>query len=109
MINKNPVPADNQYRKVSMMIDRIGQFNPVQMGGNGMKNQLRDIGSGDSIDVSAMATERALVYQATELAKSAEVVSDARIAELRTKINDPSYLSGTIEGTADNIMDAFGL
>ena len=93
-----------------MMIDRIGQVNHVQAGNRiGRSDQVRGGGS-DSISLSQEARLRAEVYQATELAKAAETLSDARIAELRLSINNPAYLNETVVGaTADRIMDAFGL
>jgi len=93
-----------------MMIDKIGQVNHVQVDNRiGRSDQARGDRS-DSISLSQEAKLRAEVYQATELAKAAEVVSDARIAELRGKINDPSYINEKIVGaTADRIMEEFGL
>jgi len=93
-----------------MMIDKIGQVNHVQVENKiGRSDHVRGDRS-DSISLSQEAKLRAEVYQATEIAKSAELVSDARIAELREKINDPSYINEKIvAATADKIMDAFGL
>jgi len=93
-----------------MMIDRIGQVNHIQVDNRiGRNDQVRGGDRSDSISLSAEAMARAEAYQIVELAKAAEAMDDARIAELRTKINDPSYLSGVINTTANRIMDAFGL
>ena len=94
-----------------MMVDRIGQVNHVQLENRiGRTDQVRGGDRSDSISLSSEARERAEVYQVAELIKSAEVLGEARIAELRAKINDPSYLNEwTINATADRIMDAFGL
>jgi len=54
--------------------------------------------------------EKGELYQAIELASAAADVRSDRIAELKQRINDPSYLNDTvIKSTADRIMDAFGL
>lgn len=54
--------------------------------------------------------EKSELYQAIELVSSASDVRTSRIAELKAKINDPSYINDTIiQATADRIMDVFGL
>ena len=93
-----------------MMVDRIGQLNPMQVDSRiGRNEQVRGGDRSDSISLSAGAMERAEVYQVVELIKAAEVMDEARIAALREKINDPSYINETISATAGRIMDAFGL
>jgi negative regulator of flagellin synthesis FlgM len=94
-----------------MMIDRIGSINPIQPGKNaGWSNQINRIAQTDSITLSAEAMEKGELYRANELVASASDVRLDRIAELKKKINDPSYLNDTIiNATADKIMDAFGL
>jgi negative regulator of flagellin synthesis FlgM len=64
----------------------------------------------DSISLSQEAVEKGELYRANELVASASDVRLDRIAELKQKINDPSYINETIiNATADKIMDAFGL
>jgi len=94
-----------------MMVDRIGQLNHVQLENRiGRNDQIRGGDRFDSISLSSEAMEIAEIYQVAEAVKSSEVLSDARIAELKARINDPSYLNErTITATADRIMDAFGL
>jgi len=93
-----------------MMIDRIGQVNHIQVDNRiGRNDQVRGGDRSDSISLSAEAMQRAEAYQVAELAKASETLNGARIAELRAKINDPSYVSGALSATADRIMDAFGL
>jgi negative regulator of flagellin synthesis FlgM len=54
--------------------------------------------------------EKAEIYQVVELIKSSPEIGEDRIAELREKINDPSYINERlVDATADKIMDAFGL
>jgi negative regulator of flagellin synthesis FlgM len=94
-----------------MMVERIGQLNPIQPGNKlGKSDQLRGGDRTDSISLSPEAKERAELYQVVELIKSVPTLDDAQIAALREKINDPAYLNEkTIGATADRIMDAFGL
>jgi negative regulator of flagellin synthesis FlgM len=61
----------------------------------------------DSINLSREAIEKAEVSQVVELIKSAPDLDDAKIAELRQKINDPSYFNErVINATADKILDS---
>jgi len=94
-----------------MMVERVGSINPIQPENRTGRNER--LGGGDradSIDVSQRARERAEIYHVTEMVRAAPELSEARIAELRERINDPAYLNErTIAATADRIMDAFGL
>ena len=93
------------------MVGRIGQLDPIQPGNRlGKSDQLRGGDKTDSINLSPEAKEKAEVYQVVELIKSAPDLDDLKIAALREKINDPAYINERIiSGTADRIMDAFGL
>jgi negative regulator of flagellin synthesis FlgM len=52
--------------------------------------------------------EQAERYQVLELIKSAPEIDDARIAELRQKIDDPAYINEkVINATAENIINAW--
>ena len=94
-----------------MMVERIGQVDPIQPGKRPAKNdQLKGGDRTDSISLSPEAKEKAELYQVVELIKAVPELDDARIAELRGKINDPAYFNErTISATADRIMNAFGL
>ena len=94
-----------------MMIERIGQMDPIQPGKRpGRSDQLRGGDKTDTISFSPEAKEKAEVYQVIELIKSAPDLDEIQIAALREKINDPAYFNErTIGATADRIMDAFGL
>jgi negative regulator of flagellin synthesis FlgM len=94
-----------------MTVDRIGSIDPIQPGKKpGRNSQISPSEKADSIALSSEAIEKGDLYRAMELASSAPDVREDRIAELRQKINDPSYLNDTlIEATADRIMDLFGL
>ena len=92
-----------------MTIDRIGHVDPIPTG----KKPTRSEKTGgndkaDTINLSSDAMKKAEVYQVVELIKSAPELDDARIAELRQKINDPSYIDEkVIKATADNILNAW--
>ncbi|GHV94293.1 hypothetical protein AGMMS50293_06130 [Spirochaetia bacterium] len=94
-----------------MTIDRIGHLDPIQPGKKtGRSDQVRGGDQVDSINLSSEAKEKAEIYQVVELIKSTPELDDARITELRGKINDPAYLNDRIiNATAEKIMDAFGL
>ena len=94
-----------------MMIDRIGSIDPIQPGKKTAKSDaVRSTSKADSVAVSSEAMERGELYHAVELVSGADDVRMDRIAELKQKINDPSYINEKlIADTADRIMTAFGL
>jgi len=94
-----------------MMIDRIGSIDPIQSGKKtGRADNVHAKGAADSIALSSEAMEKGDLFQAVELVNTASDVRLDRIAELKSKINDPSYINETVvSATADKIMDAFGL
>jgi negative regulator of flagellin synthesis FlgM len=94
-----------------MTIDRIGSIDPIQPGKKpGRTNQISQDVKADSIALSSEAMEKGELYQAVEIVSSASDVRADRVAELKKKINDPSYINDTvIQTTADKIIDAFGL
>ncbi|MDR2134935.1 MAG: flagellar biosynthesis anti-sigma factor FlgM [Treponema sp.] len=94
-----------------MTVGRIGHIDPIQPGKKpGRTEPLRESDKTDSIHLSSEALEKAEIYQVVELIKSAPEIGEDRIAELREKINDPSYINEkVVSATADKIMDAFGL
>jgi negative regulator of flagellin synthesis FlgM len=94
-----------------MTVDRIGHLDPIQPGKKtGRNEQVRGSDKTDSISLSPEALEKAEIYQVIELIKSAPELDEARIVELRAKINDPGYINDRIlNATADKIMDAFGI
>lgn len=94
-----------------MTVDRIGSIDPIQ---NSKKTEKPEAvhkkGSADSVSLSNEAVEKGDLYQAIELVSSASDVRADKIAELKQKINDPSYINDTvIKNTAEKIMDLFGL
>jgi negative regulator of flagellin synthesis FlgM len=94
-----------------MMVDRIGYIEPIQNGKrSGRNEQVSPASQSDSISLSAEAIEKAEIYRANELVAAAPDTRADRVAELKAKINDPSYINDRIlEATADKILDFFGV
>jgi negative regulator of flagellin synthesis FlgM len=91
-----------------MTINKIGHLEPIQPGKRpGRNEQVGGNYRTDSINLSAEAMEKAESYQVLELIKSAPELDEARIVELRQKIDDPAYLNGVINATAENILNAW--
>jgi negative regulator of flagellin synthesis FlgM len=92
-----------------MTVNRIGHVDPIPTGKKpGRSEQLGGNDKADTINLSSDAMKKAELYQVVELIKSAPEVDETRIAELRQKINDPSYLNEkVIKATADNILNAW--
>jgi len=92
-----------------MTINRIGHLDPVLPGKKpGQNNQVGGSDRTDTINLSAGAMEKAERYQVLELIKSAPELDEARIIELRQKIDDPKYLNEkVINATADKLLSAW--
>ena len=92
-----------------MTINRICHLEPVPPGKKpGRNDQVGGNDRTDTINVSSEAMKKAEAYQVVELIKSAPELDEARIAELRQKIDDPEYLNQkVINATADNILNAW--
>ena len=93
---------------MSMTIDRIGSIDPIQPGKKpGRANQVSESSRADSISISSEAQEKAELLRTKELAAAAPEVRAERVAELKEKINDPSYINDkVINATADRLIDA---
>jgi len=91
-----------------MTIDRIGSIDPIQPGKRpGGRGQVNESPKTDSISISSEAQQKAEMLRIQELAAAAPDVRAERIAELKVKINDPSYLNDeVIKATADKLFDA---
>jgi negative regulator of flagellin synthesis FlgM len=94
-----------------MTVDRINPLEPVQPGKKtGRGAQVEKGKESDSISLSSEAIEKAELYRIMEQISTVEDVREARVAELKAKINDPAYINDTIiRATADKVLDAFGL
>jgi negative regulator of flagellin synthesis FlgM len=93
-----------------MTIDRIGSPEPIQPGKKpGQTSRVTPAERSDTIDLSSEAMEKSELYRMMELASQAPDVREDRIAELKQKINDPSYIDDRIiSATADKLLDVFG-
>jgi len=94
-----------------MTVERIG---PLEQPSNVKKperhSRIKSKSDVDSINVSEEARSKAEVFKATAAAKSAPDIRLERIADVKRKLQDPSYLSDeVIEKTADNILKSFGV
>ena len=91
-----------------MTIDRIGSIDPIQPGKKpGRTNQVRESQGPDSINISSEAQKKAELFRTQELAAVAPEVRAERVAELREKINDPSYINDqVINATADKLIES---
>jgi len=92
-----------------MTVNRIGHVEPIPTPKKpGRSEPLGGNDKADTITLSAQAKEQAEKYQVLELIRSTPEMDEVRIAELRQKINDPSYLNDrVINATADNILNAW--
>ncbi|GHV83413.1 hypothetical protein AGMMS50212_07530 [Spirochaetia bacterium] len=92
-----------------MTIDRVGPLDPIQPGKSGNRiGHVEKKSSGDSVNISAEARQKADFLHAFEIVSAAPVpgVRADRIAELKAKINDPAYITETVlNGTVDSIID----
>jgi negative regulator of flagellin synthesis FlgM len=94
-----------------MMVDRIGYIEPIQNGKRpGRSESTASASPSDSISLSSEAIEKAGIYRAHELVSAAPDTRADRIAEIKAKIDDPSYINDRVlEATAESIMESFGL
>ncbi len=94
------------------MIDKIGGVNPLNNVQNIRKteNAARVSEDFDSIHLSDEAVEKAEAYYMEKVAAETPDVRADRIAEVKEKIKDPSYLSNAvIQSAAEKFMTSVGL
>ena len=91
-----------------MTIDRIGSIDPIQPGKKpGRANQVNESRGADSISISSEAQAKAELLRTQELAAASPEVRAERVAELKEKINDPSYINDKVlNATADKLIDS---
>ena len=94
---------------MSMTVNRIGHVEPIPTGKKpGRNEQVGGNSKADSINLSSEAMEKTERYQVLELIRSAPEMDEARIVELRQKIEDPSYINDrVVNATAENIINAW--
>jgi len=92
-----------------MTVDRIGHVEPISPGKRtGRNERLGGNEKADTISLSTQAMEQAEKYQIIELIKAAPDLDEARIMELRQKLDDPSYLNEKVlRATADNMLNGW--
>lgn len=90
-------------------VNNVTQLNNVQ---NIRKtdNSAKVKAESDSISVSKEAVDMAEAYYMDKVAADTPDVRADRIAEVKAKIKDPSYLSNAIiQSTAEKLMTSYGL
>jgi negative regulator of flagellin synthesis FlgM len=94
-----------------MTVERIGPLDPASnIKKAGKPSKTKSKSDVDSINVSQEARSKAEVFRAQEAAKTAPDVRVDRVAEVKRKLQDPSYPSQeVIEKTADGILKSFGV
>lgn len=64
----------------------------------------------DSVSLSDEARLKAELYQVSEQVRGTEDVRQDRIAEVKQKLEDPSYIDNKVlSSVADRLMEVFGL
>ncbi len=95
-----------------MIIDKLGRLDPLN---NVQKPQRSEekgsVSAGhDSIEISNEAKALAESMYLSEIAAGTPDVRMDRVAEVKEKIQSPTYLNeSVVSSTADKIMESFGL
>ena len=94
-----------------MTVERIGPLDPTSNLKKAEKTSKPKAKSDvDSINVSQEARSKSEVLKAMDAAKTAADVRVDRVAEVKRKLQDPTYPSQeVIEKTADGILKSFGI
>jgi negative regulator of flagellin synthesis FlgM len=94
-----------------MTVERIGPLDPSSNIKKAEKpSKLKTKSDVDSINVSQEARSKSEVFKAQEAAKAAPDVRADRVAEVKRKLQDPSYPSQeVIEKTAEGILKSFDI
>lgn len=94
-----------------MTVERIGPLDPTSNLKKAEKTSKPKAKSDvDSINVSQEARSKSEVLKAMDAAKTAADVRVDRVAEVKRKLQDPTYPSQeVIEKTAEGILKSFGI
>ncbi|MDR3324722.1 MAG: flagellar biosynthesis anti-sigma factor FlgM [Spirochaetaceae bacterium] len=87
----------------------VGRVNPLEQvfSGNGKANPTVKSTKGDSVSISSEAVEKAERLRVAEMVAVAPDVRADKIADLKERINNPSYMNeAVIRETAEKILDA---
>ena len=86
-------------------VDPVSKYNKTEKTEKTSKSDKKD-----SINVSAEAKSMGELYKAAENVKAADDVRQDRIAEVKEKLKDPSYINDRIiDSVAENIMEMFNI
>lgn len=94
------------------MIDKVGMVNPLNNVQNTRKSESTSKYSAgsDSISVSDEARLKAEEYYLAKVAEETPDVRADRVAEVKAKLKDPSYLNDAIiQSAAEGVMASLGL
>ncbi len=95
-----------------MMIDKIGGMNPLgNVQGTQRNNEAAKYNFGaDSVYVSDAAKEMSEKYYMHQISEQTPDIRADRVAEVKEKIKDPSYMSNAVlASAADRFMESLGL
>ena len=93
-----------------MMIEKLNVTSPITNVTNDViKADASSFNTRDSVTLSKDAERLAEIHLAMNVAKSAPDIRVDKIAEMKEKFSNPSYLENIISDLADNIMTAYGL
>lgn len=93
-----------------MMIEKLNVTSPItNVKNNVVKVDSSSFNTKDSVTLSKDAERLAEVHLAMNVAKSAPDIRVDKVAEMKEKFANPSYLDSIISDLADNIMTAYGL
>ena len=92
-----------------MTIEGLGPVDPISKYNKTEKTSRPDkADKSDSITVSEEAKNMGELYKAAESVKSSPDVRQDKIAEIKEKLKDPSYIDDkVVESVADSIMEMF--
>ena len=92
-----------------MTIEGLGPVDPISKYNKTEKtSRPHKAEKSDSIHVSEEAKNMGELYKAAENVKSSPDVRQDKIAEIKEKLKDPSYIDDkVIESVADSIMEMF--
>lgn len=92
-----------------MTIEGLGPVDPISKYNKTDKtSRPKKAEKSDSINVSEEAKNMGEIYKAAESVKSSPDVRQDKIAEIKEKLKDPSYIDNkVVESVADSIMEMF--
>ncbi|MGL4524858.1 MAG: flagellar biosynthesis anti-sigma factor FlgM [Spirochaetia bacterium] len=93
-----------------MNVHRINPLDPLTKVSSVEKTKRPEsVERPESIKVSGQAREAAVLKMAVDIAKAAPEIRMDKVEIAKRNIDNPAYIQQALEGTAENIMKAFGL